>query len=89
MTYKGTLRTYQQEAVDFIKAKKSTLIGHDLGLGKSHISMAYCEEIKNINDSVLILCPSAIIYQWKEEIEKFTDRKVRIIDDVKEKRRKQ
>ena len=45
MTYQGTLRNYQKEAVDFITTKKSTLIGYDLGLGKTHISTAYCEAI--------------------------------------------
>ncbi len=89
MTYIGKLRQYQKIAVDFITNKKSTLIGYDLGLGKTHISMAYCEQIKPQNESVLVLCPSAIIYQWKEEIERYTDSKVIVINGDKKKRRLQ
>ena len=86
MTYTGKLSKYQTEAVDFIKAKKSTLIGYDLGLGKTHISMAYCEDLKPKNNDVLVLCPASIVLQWKEEIEKFTDSKVTIINGVRKKR---
>ncbi|MEK6884269.1 MAG: DEAD/DEAH box helicase [Nanoarchaeota archaeon] len=89
MTYTGTLRHYQQEAVIFTTNRKSTLLGHDLGLGKSHISMAYCEQIKHQNPNVLILCPSAIIYQWQEEITKFTDSKCIVINGSKKQRQKQ
>ena len=56
--YRGKLRQYQREAVNFITNKKSTLIGYDLGLGKTHISMAYCEGIKHQNENVLVLCPA-------------------------------
>ena len=74
--FKGELRNYQSEVLQFITSKKSILVGMDLGTGKTILSLAYCESIKHMNhNKVLILAPSAIIYQWKEEIEKFTDSK--------------
>ncbi len=88
--YLGKLREYQKQGLKYLISKKSVLVGWDLGLGKTHLSMAYCEGIKHQNhQQVLILCPSAIIYQWKEEIEKFTDSKCIVINGPKPKRVKQ
>lgn len=68
------LYPYQKEGVRFaIKAGK-TIIADEMGLGKTAQAIC-CAEIylrEKMAESVLIVCPNSLKYQWKSEIEKFT-----------------
>ena len=88
LMFKGTLRNYQKEVLQFTIDKKAILNAMELGTGKTVVSLAYCEQVKPQNSNILILCPSAIIYQWQEEISKFTDSKSIVINGNKKQRQK-
>lgn len=90
MAFSGILRSYQKDGLRQVIKNRSNLVSWDLGLGKTILSLAYCEGIKLDNkDGVLVLTPSAIVYQWQEEIKKFTDSNYVIVSGSKTKRSKQ
>ncbi|HBX49574.1 MAG TPA: ATP-dependent helicase [Bacteroidales bacterium] len=71
---KTTLYPYQKAGVLFAAKAGRCLIADDMGLGKTIQAIATCELlIKEFYlDSILIICPTSLKYQWKSEIKKFT-----------------
>lgn len=88
----GTLLPYQQEAVDRMVERHKMLVAYDLGLGKTVITIAACERLRDesvVSGPVLVVCLTSLKYQWKKEIEKFSDRSVIVIDGGPKKRQQQ
>lgn len=57
------------------------LIADEMGLGKSVQSIAIAIERKKQGiQSCLVVCPASVKYNWLNEIRKFTDEKVMVID---------
>ena len=75
MTFKGTLFPFQEEAVDMMLDRRSLLLAHTMGLGKTVSSIAAAEELIDSGDAecVLVICPASIKWQWKRQIDRFTD----------------
>lgn len=74
---KVDLRAYQQKGYDWInlmaEVNAGTLLADDMGLGKTIqtiCSLAYWLEEKP-DSKFLIVCPASLIYNWKDEFEKF------------------
>lgn len=82
---------YQQEGVEFAMRKGRCLIADDMGLGKTIQAIGAAEGMKKLFhiSSVLIVCPTSLKYQWKSEIEKFTDSNFHVIEGGKWERNKQ
>lgn len=78
---KTDLYPYQKEGVLFAAKAGRCLIADDMGLGKTIQAIAAAELMARTVgvEKVLIVCPSSLKYQWKQEIEKFTDRPVEVI----------
>lgn len=94
-TLPGLLHTrlypYQKEGIFFAFRKGKSIIADEMGLGKTIQAIGTAQLMKkelNIS-SVLILCPTSLKYQWKREIEKFTDEKALVIEGNHLKRREQ
>ena len=68
---KAKLDPYQIEAVKFHLCSPYSINGYDMGLGKSVMSIAtnIASEAKN----VLVVMPKSLLFNWKDEIEKFVD----------------
>jgi len=79
---KTKLFKYQKQGVCFAVTAGRTLIADDMGLGKTIQAIAAAELMKREMNlgSVLVCCPTSLKYQWKTEIEKFTDNTVKIIE---------
>ncbi len=79
---KADLFPYQKEGVEFALRKGRSLIADDMGLGKTIQAIAAAEGMKSLYgiSKVLIICPTSLKYQWKSEIQKFTDSKVTVIE---------
>ncbi len=86
---KTDLYPYQREGVLFIARAGRALLADDMGLGKTIQAIATAELlIKEFSVSnILIICPTSLKYQWKNEIEKFTDRSIKVIEGHLDKRK--
>jgi SNF2 family DNA or RNA helicase len=74
---KAQLRPYQQKGYEWMillaQIQAGACLADDMGLGKTLQTiafLAYLEEQKP-QGKYLIVCPSSLIYNWKQEIEKF------------------
>lgn len=79
---KADLHPYQKEGVLFGIVSGKTLIADEMGLGKTLQAITIAEVLKNEFglESVLIVCPTSLKYQWKSEIEKFTQSTAHVIE---------
>jgi SNF2 family DNA or RNA helicase len=80
--FKGNLRPYQEQAKAFFLNRKSALLALDLGTGKTVVSIAAIEELRErgeVKCAVLIMS-SSLTKQWEERINQFTDSTVLVID---------
>lgn len=76
-----TLREFQKIGVEFIDANDGiAFIADEMGLGKSIQSIAYTV-MKNVK--TFIVCPKYLKYNWKDKIEKFTNKKALIYSKKK------
>jgi SNF2 family DNA or RNA helicase len=92
MTFTGTLLPYQNEAVDLMVARKKVLVAYDLGLGKTVLTIAALETLRDdeeIDGPTLVVCLSSLKYQWAKEIGKFSNSNSLVIDGSKGQREKQ
>lgn len=81
---KTPLYPYQREGALFAVKAGRSLIGDDMGLGKTVQALAAAElmvRLFNIQKA-LIVSPTSLKYQWKDEIERFTGRSVDVIDGL-------
>jgi superfamily II DNA or RNA helicase len=78
--FNSTLRSYQDVGVRWLwflyNHHLSGLLCDDMGLGKTHQAMALMAAAKNKQRGdkkkyFLVVCPTSVIYHWKEKIEEF------------------
>ncbi|MEG2484391.1 MAG: SNF2 helicase associated domain-containing protein [Clostridia bacterium] len=83
------LRTYQKTGVKWLKTldeyKFGGILADDMGLGKTlqviSLVSTYLEETKAKRKTTLVVCPSSLSLNWKNELSKFAaDITVEIID---------
>ena len=82
------LYPYQKEGVRFAVKAGKAIIADEMGLGKT-VQAICCAEIylrQKMAESVLIVCPTSLKYQWKSEIERFSGGDVLIIEGYASKR---
>lgn len=83
MSFTGELRKYQEEAKGLIVNRHKALLALDLGTGKTVVSIAAIEELRDRGDvkCALLIMSSSLTVQWKERIEQFTNgAKVLVVD---------
>jgi SNF2 family DNA or RNA helicase len=88
--FSGTLYPYQEESVDFMIERGQLLLGLVMGAGKTVTTIAAIERLITSGDvdRCLVVVPASLKYQWKREIEKFTDSRVALIDGTPKAREK-
>jgi SNF2 family DNA or RNA helicase len=75
---KATLRPYQQKGFEWLallaEVGAGGCLADDMGLGKTLQTICYLAYYIHHNpDSVnIIICPSSLIYNWQQELQKFT-----------------
>ena len=82
------LYPYQKEGVRFAVKAGKAIIADEMGLGKT-VQAICCAEIflrEKLAESVLIVCPTSLKYQWKKEIERFAGGEANIIEGYASKR---
>ncbi len=83
------LYPYQQTGALFAAQAGRSLIADDMGLGKTIQAIAATEILAQTIgiERVLIVCPTSLKHQWKQEIEKVCDRPAQVIEGLLTKRR--
>jgi superfamily II DNA or RNA helicase len=79
---KVPLYPYQREGALFAARAGRSLMADDMGLGKTIQAIAACEMLARIVgvERVLIVCPTSLKYQWKQEIERFCGRSATVVE---------
>ena len=88
---KVKLYPYQAEGALFAALTGRCLIGDEMGLGKTIQAIAAAELFARHFGvrRVLVVCPTSLKHQWKNEIERFTDRTVQVIHGLRAQRQRQ
>ena len=74
----GTLRPYQVSGYHWLnylsEVKWGGILADDMGLGKTVQALTYMQHFKNEHGKLLamVVCPTTLIYNWENEIKKFT-----------------
>ena len=82
------LRDYQELGVRWLSMLNhygfGGILADDMGLGKTLQTIAFLSSVATADSKILILAPSSLIYNWKEEFEKFAPQmKVEVIYGLK------
>jgi SNF2 family DNA or RNA helicase len=88
VAFKGSLREYQEEAVERMVDRGQMLLGMVMGAGKTPTTIAAVEALHQQGDvdRCLVVVPASLKFQWRSEIKKFTDAPFMVIDGPKAKR---
>ena len=87
---KASLFPYQLRGVLFAASRGRVVLADDMGLGKTVQAVAAATLLKRRRgiERVLVISPASVKYQWRTEIERFSDLSVQVIDGNKLRRRK-
>lgn len=79
---KTSLYPYQKEGIRFAFCAGKSVIADEMGLGKTIQAIGTAELMKKMKliSSVLVVCPTSLKYQWKKEIERFTDSTATVVE---------
>ncbi|MFH1614307.1 MAG: DEAD/DEAH box helicase [Planctomycetota bacterium] len=79
---KASLYPYQREGALFAAKAGRSLIADDMGLGKTIQAIAVVEILARTVglERVLIISPTSLKHQWKQEIEKFCDSSAQVVE---------
>lgn len=91
----GELRPYQVEGVEWLERLRTMhlngILADDMGLGKTlqAITAITQQKLKDPTTVTLIVAPTSLLYNWKEEFHKFNPNlKILVIDGTPQQRRK-
>jgi SNF2 family DNA or RNA helicase len=81
---KAKLLPYQARGAVFAACRGRVVLADDMGLGKTVQALAAAELLRRQKgiERVLVIAPASVKYQWKTEIEKFTDHSAQVIDGL-------
>ncbi len=84
----ATLYLYQKEGVEFSVFKKGVIIADEMGLGKTlqAITTAILKKTVFNFKKTLVICPASVKHQWKNEVLKFTNEKVIVVEGFPDER---
>lgn len=75
--YKDLARPYQISGYNWLRFlyehKFGACLADDMGLGKTLQTIMLLQTLKDKLKKVLIVCPVSILYNWRNELEKFSD----------------
>ncbi len=89
------LRPYQKEGIHWLERLRmmylNGILADDMGLGKTIQAIAAITQHHNKNKGSrsIIVCPTSLLYNWKEELHKFNPKlKATVVDGVPNQRKK-
>ena len=86
---KVNLYPYQQQGALFAAKAGRCLIADDMGLGKTLQAITACEILAQTVgvERILVICPTALKHQWKQEIGRFVKRTADVVEGLQPARR--
>ncbi|MCY3974056.1 MAG: SNF2-related protein, partial [Simkaniaceae bacterium] len=91
---RATLRNYQIEGIRWLERLRfmylSGILADDMGLGKTvQALVAITQHLARATEPALVVCPTSLVYNWKEECHKFNpDLRVLVIDGMPAQRKR-
>ncbi|MBI3900627.1 MAG: DEAD/DEAH box helicase family protein, partial [Chlamydiia bacterium] len=92
---RADLRPYQKEGVEWLERLRmmylNGVLADDMGLGKTLQAISAITQLhqKEKDAHTLIVCPTSLLYNWKEEIHKFNPKlKAQVVDGIPSQRKK-
>ncbi len=84
----ASLYPYQKEGALFAARAGRCVIADDMGLGKTVQAIAAAEILARTVglERILVICPTSLKHQWKQEIERFSGRSVNVVEGLLTKR---
>lgn len=81
---KVPLFPYQAHGAIFLACRGRVILADDMGLGKTIQTIAAAEMLRQRRgiQRVLVVAPASVKYQWKTEIEKFSNLSVQVIEGL-------
>jgi SNF2 family DNA or RNA helicase len=81
---KTSLLSYQVRGAVFASCRGRVVLADDMGLGKTVQALAAAELLRRRRGirRVLVVAPASVKYQWKKEIEKFTELDAQVIEGL-------
>jgi len=81
---KAPLYPYQRQGALFAATAGRCLLADDMGLGKTIQAMAAAEILARAAgvERVLVVCPTSLKHQWRQEIGKFTGRSTEVVEGL-------
>lgn len=85
----ANLYPYQREGACFAAAAGRSIIADDMGLGKTIQAITAAEILAKVAgiEKALIVSPTSLKHQWKQEIEKFSKRNADVVEGLRASRR--
>jgi len=82
---------FQILGICFLHDNKRGIMGDEMGLGKTPTAIGAIHRLfkKGLVTKALVICPASLKYQWRNEIEKFTDHKGIVIDGTAKQKKEQ
>lgn len=83
---KATLRSYQTEGVQWLERLRlmylNGILADDMGLGKTIQAIAAITQYnQNATKPTLVVCPTSLLYNWKEEFHRFNPKMTTLVVD--------
>lgn len=91
---KATLRNYQEEGVKWLERLRlmylNGILADDMGLGKTLQAIVAITQLRDKQKKAcLIVCPTSLLHNWREEFHKFNASiKAQVIDGIPSQRRR-
>lgn len=85
---KADIFDYQKEGILFSLFKPGAIIADEMGLGKTLQAITTAVLKKDIYglNRTLVICPASLKFQWKKEIERFTDEAAVVVEGGRDER---
>ena len=79
---------FQHRGISFLVGEKRGIVGDEMGLGKTIQALGALHELFSEGkiEKALIIVPASLKFQWKDEVEKFTNYNAVVVDGTKKKR---